>query len=75
MPKLRRIFSLVSRPFWWPMTMHGSLRSARGPDDRGIVGVGAIAMQLLEMGEQRLDVVERVRPLRMARHLRHLPRA
>src|SRR6266446_6831232 len=32
MPKLRRIFSLVSRPFWWPMTTQGALpKRARPP--------------------------------------------
>ena len=31
-------------------------------------------MQLVKVGEDIVDVVERVRPLRMARQLRHLPR-
>ena len=48
---------------------------ARQPaDDRSVVGEGAVAVQLLEIGEQALDVVERVRALRMARDLRDLPR-
>src|SRR6185295_12419369 len=34
---------------------------------------GAVAVHLLEVREQHLHVVERVRPLRVARHLRHLP--
>ena len=42
--------------------------------DRGVVGKGAIAVQLLEVGKQALDVVEGEGALRMARHLRHLPR-
>ena len=33
----------------------------------------AVAMQFLELGEDLVDVVQRVRPLRMARDLRHLP--
>src|SRR6267378_4342551 len=66
MPKLRAIFSLVSRPFWWPITAQGApLKRARPP---------TIAVQLLEVREERLHIVERVRTLRMARHLRHLPR-
>jgi len=32
MPKLRTIFSLVSRPFWWPITITGSpLKRAMPP--------------------------------------------
>ena len=43
-------------------------------DDRVIVGETAIAVQLDEVGEQALDVVERGRARRMARHLDALPR-
>jgi hypothetical protein len=47
---------------------------ARQPADDGmVVGKGAIAVQFLEIGEDVLDVVERVGPLRMARHLGDLP--
>ena len=41
--------------------------------DRGVVGVRSIAVQLAKVGEQRVDVVERVGSLRMARDLRNLP--
>ena len=54
--------------------MHGRAVEAREPaDDRGVVGERAVAVQLLEVGAQRLDVVEGEGPLRMARDLRHLP--
>ena len=43
-------------------------------DDRVIVGEAAIAVQLVEVGEQPLDVVERVRPVRVPRHQHALPR-
>jgi hypothetical protein len=36
--------------------------------------VVTVAVQLLEIGEDAVDVVECVRPLRMARELRDLPR-
>ena len=39
----------------------------------GIVGVGPIAVQLLELGEQQRQVVERIGPLRMPCNLRDLP--
>src|SRR2546426_8243398 len=52
----------------------GRVAEARqAADDRGVVGEGAVAVQLLEMREQHLHIIQRVRPLRMARHLRHLP--
>ena len=43
-------------------------------DQRVVVGIHAIAVQLLEIGEALVDVVERVRPLRMTRELSNLPR-
>ena len=43
-------------------------------DDRGVVRVGAVAVQLAEVAEHAGDVVERVGPLRMPRHLGDLPR-
>src|SRR5207249_4330394 len=42
-------------------------------DDRLVVGKRAVAVQLLEVGVDLADVVERVGPLRVARDLRHLP--
>jgi hypothetical protein len=44
-------------------------------DDGRIVGVMPVAVQLLEVGEDGADVVQRVGPLRMARDLRDLPGA
>ena len=47
----------------------------RGAGDDGVVvGEAAVAVQLDEVGEQALDVVERGRPRRMARHQHALPR-
>ena len=43
-------------------------------DDRVIVGEAAIAVQLVPMREQPLHVVERVRPVRVARDEHALPR-
>ena len=43
-------------------------------DDRVIVGEAAVAVQLVEAGEQRVDVVERVGPRRMPRDQHPLPR-
>ncbi len=38
MPKLRMARSLVSRPFWWPMTMQGvPLKRAEAADDGLVV--------------------------------------
>src|SRR5207244_12156484 len=52
----------------------GRVAEARqAADDRGVVGEGAVAVQLLEMREQHLHIVQRVGPLRMASDLRHLP--
>jgi hypothetical protein len=31
MPKLRRIFSFVSRPFWWPITTQASVAKRASP--------------------------------------------
>src|SRR5487761_2180557 len=42
-------------------------------DDRRVVSVRAIAVQLAELAEHAVDVVERVRTLRMTRDLRDLP--
>ena len=41
---------------------------------RQIVGERAVAVQLLDIGEERVQVVERIRALRMPRDLRDLPR-
>ena len=43
-------------------------------DDRMIVGEAPVAVELVPAGEQPLDVVERVRPVRVPRHEHALPR-
>ena len=61
MPKLRLRFSLVSRPFWWPMTMTDWPPEPRpAADDRGIVAVEPVAVQLDEVGEDGAEIVEGV---------------
>ena len=52
-----------------------AVEARQAADERMIVGVHAVAVQLLEIGEALVDVVERVRPLRVTRELRDLPRA
>ena len=53
---------------------HGSpVEARRSADDGEVVRVHAIAVQLLEVAEDEPDVIERVRPLRVARELRDLP--
>ncbi len=47
---------------------------AEAADDGGVFAVLAVAGQRHEIGNQRRDVVEAMRPLRMPRHLRFLPR-
>ena len=42
-------------------------------DEGMVVGVHAIAVQLLKIGEALVDIVERVRPLRVTRELSDLP--
>ena len=49
------------------------LEARDAADDRLVVRVHAVAVQLLELREDERDVVERVRTLRMARELRDLP--
>ena len=51
-----------------------AVEARESADDRLIVRVLAVAVQFAEIGEHAADVVERVRPLRMARDLRDLPR-
>ena len=47
--------------------------ASEAADERVIVGVHAIAVQLLEIREALVDVVERVGPLRVTGELRDLP--
>src|SRR5690606_14843804 len=49
------------------------IEMCRAADDGGVVGIHSIAVQLLEVREDRADIIERVRALRMARELRDLP--
>ena len=46
---------------------------AHAGDDGVVVGEEAVAVDLVEIGEQALDVVERMRALGMARQLHALP--
>ncbi len=67
MPKLRMARSLVSRPFWWPITMHAwPLKRDQAADDGLVVRKGAVAMQFVEIGEDLAHVVHGVGTLRMA---------
>jgi len=50
-----------------------AVEAREAADDGEVVREGAVAVQLLEVGEDVVDVVERVGPLRVARDLRHLP--
>ena len=49
------------------------IEPGQAADQRVVVGVHPIAVQLLKVREALVDVVERVRPLRMARELGDLP--
>ena len=42
-----------------------SVEARQTADDRRIIGKSPIAVQLLPIGEQMLDIIERVRPIRM----------
>ena len=50
-----------------------TVESRQAADDRLIVAVAAVAVQLVEVGEDPRDVIERVRSLRMTCNLRDLP--
>ena len=74
MPKLRRIFSLVSRPFWCPTIATGRpAKLAEAGDDGRVVGELPVAVELDEVGHEGLDVVEGVRAGRVAGDERLLP--
>src|SRR3546814_9866325 len=49
-----------------------AIDAAQAADDGGVVGVGAVAGQLLELVADHADVVVGVRPRRMPRQLRDL---
>ena len=74
MPKLREIFSLVSRPFCWADQHHRlAVEERRAADQRQVIVKMAVAVQLLEAFEDGVDVVEGVRPVGMAGDLHPLP--
>ena len=76
MPKLRAMFSRVSRPFWWPISDHRLAVEAREAADDGlVVAVDAVAVQLDPVLEEQSHEVEGVRALRVARDLGALPGA
>ena len=55
---------------------HGLAAEPRQTTDNGrIIGIHPVAVHFLEIGKQAVDVIQRIRALRMARHLRDLPRA
>src|SRR5690606_35927511 len=51
----------------------GAVKARQAAHDGLVVGVHAVAVQLVEIGEYFTHVVERVRPLRVARHQGRLP--
>jgi hypothetical protein len=52
-----------------------AVEARQSADDGVIVGKRAVAVQLFEIGKDQLQVIERIRPLRMPRDLRNLPRS
>ena len=74
MPKLRAIFSRVSRPFWWPMaTTLAPVEPGEAAHDGRIVTVEPVAVQLQEVLEEQAEEVARVRAPGMAGDLGALP--
>ncbi len=58
------------------MTNHhqrAAINPRQATNQRRIVSKGTVAMQFDKIGHQMFDVIQGVRALRMARHLRHLP--
>ena len=50
-----------------------SIEAGEAGHDRLVVAEGPVPVQLVQVGEDPVEVVERVRSLRMARELRDLP--
>ncbi len=74
MPKLRAMFSRVSRPFWWPTTTTGAAVEAREAADHGlVVAVDPIAVELHPVLDEQSDEIEGARALRVPRDLGALP--
>ena len=62
-------------PFSWPEDGDRlAVEAAEAGLQRRVLGELAVAGERRPLGDQRLDVVGEVRALRMARHLRLLPR-
>ena len=51
-----------------------AVETGQTADDGRIIRIVAVAVQFFEIGEQVLDVVQRIGALRVARNLRNLPR-
>ena len=74
MPKLRWTRCFMSRPFWVATIEHFvAVEAGHAADDGGIVAEAAVAVNFAEVGEDALDVVERLRTLRMPRQFGFLP--
>ena len=50
-----------------------AVKAGHAADDGGVVAKAAVAVNFAEVGEHALDVVERLRPLRMPRQFGFLP--
>ena len=50
-----------------------AVEAGHAANDRGIIAEAAVAMDFAEIGEYALNVVERLRPLRMPRQFGLLP--
>ncbi len=50
-----------------------AIKTRKAADDRLIIGKAPVAVQLLEIGKQVFDIIERIGSLRMTRYLRDLP--
>ena len=74
MPKLRAMFSRVSRPFWWPIDHHRLAVEAREAADDGlVVAEEPVAVQLHPVLEEQSHEIEGVRALRVPGDLGALP--
>ena len=52
-----------------------AVQARNAADDGGIIGKMAIAVQLFKVGKNVTDIIQRIGPLRVARHLGNLPAA
>ena len=51
-----------------------AFESRQAAHNCGVIGKCTVAVQFVKIGENQVDVVERVRALRMTRDFDHLPR-